>query len=482
MDFNSKYKSSEIETLLDKIKNFEGGGGKAAVVYHGTEDTTIELTPNVVHKWDSIDSLSLTLPNDEEGYVNHFKTVFTIASDAFSLALPYNLKWVNDDMPTFEVGMQYEISIEGGRVLWAKFGAELPTGELLEYIENDGVDYIMTDIYMSSRMYGMRCKAVPLFASGQTTNYAVAGTRQVSGVVDQTSFFMWYLSGQQGRMLYWNGSSKTTFGKFVNGVIYEDVWENEQNLVASDYPLIVFGGNNAGAPSYNNKFRLYSLDFLGLDGNPIVSLRPFKRQLDKTIGLIDTISGSFYPSVNGTLIGEHEYIGYEPLTYIESDGVDYILTDLYISDNIFGMICISAALFEPGGSSSKAVAGTRETSSSAAFTMWYRQAEQGRRVHWNGNTITLSAYEKGVVYRDVIENNRLTSTSKYPIAVFGMNNQGQIAYQGEFRLYGLQLVGENNEAIVNLCPYRRKDDGHIGLLDKVSGKFYTSAKGNLVGV
>lgn len=129
--FNSNYTGEEVQSLLDKIKNLSEGGGKAAVVYHGTEDTTIELTPNVVHKWDSISSLSLTLPEDEDGYVNQYKVVFTAASDTFTMALPSALRWVNDEVPTFEASMQYEISVEGGRVLWAKFGAELIDGNLV---------------------------------------------------------------------------------------------------------------------------------------------------------------------------------------------------------------------------------------------------------------------------------------------------------------------------------------------------------------
>ena len=114
---------------------------------------------------------------------------------------------------------------------------------------------------------------------------------------------MWYLSGQQGRMLYWNGSNKDAFGAFENGQVYEDVWKNEQNLVTSNYPLIVFGGNNAGTPDYNNKFRLYYLELLDANSNAIIRLRPFKRAADSSTGLLDTISGKFYPSVNGNLVG-----------------------------------------------------------------------------------------------------------------------------------------------------------------------------------
>jgi hypothetical protein len=60
----------------------------------------------------------------------------------------------------------------------------------LEYIENDGTDYIMTDILMnsSSQFYGFKCKSAPLFSDSGA--YAIAGTRSVSGVIANTSCFI----------------------------------------------------------------------------------------------------------------------------------------------------------------------------------------------------------------------------------------------------------------------------------------------------
>lgn len=40
MDFNSKYKSSRIEELLDLVANGEAGGGGAEEVYIGEEEPT----------------------------------------------------------------------------------------------------------------------------------------------------------------------------------------------------------------------------------------------------------------------------------------------------------------------------------------------------------------------------------------------------------------------------------------------------------
>jgi hypothetical protein len=300
MSYNSKYKGAEIDALLDKIKNGGGGSDKTAVVHHGTEDTTFEMTPNVVHKWDVISSLTLTIPDDEEGYVNQYKAVFITASDAFSLALPSSFRWVNDEVPAFEANRQYEISIEGQRILWAKFKAEMPAGDLLEYIDSDGNDYILTDIYINGKFYGVSCKSAPLFKSPADGYVGIAGTMNGTST-GVTPFALWYRSSN--RRLDWNGGSQTVSG-YANGVENEVTKEGAQITLVATYPLVVFGTNTAGTPSYyNEKMRLYHLKFFGADGKEIVDLRPFRRKSDGAIGLVDFVSMSFYPSVNGNLVG-----------------------------------------------------------------------------------------------------------------------------------------------------------------------------------
>lgn len=298
---NGESLDTYIEGQIYKLAfDITGSSSGTSIVYHDSSEDTLELTPNVIHKWDVANSLTLSIPEETDYHVNHYKAVFSVTSSDFTLSLPSNLRWINDEVPTFSGGMQYEISIEDGRILWSKFKANsLEGGMYLEYIENDGTDYIMTDILMSNSMYGFQCKSAPLFSD--TGTYAIAGTRSVSGVISSTSCFIWYISGN--RATYWNGI-ETYFGSFTNGTIYEDSITATKNNVSSSYPLIVFGANNAGTPQYNNKFRLYALDFLGFNGEPLISLRPYQNFSDGSIGLKDTVSGKFYPSVNGNLIGK----------------------------------------------------------------------------------------------------------------------------------------------------------------------------------
>ena len=302
MDFNSKYKSSEIEAMLDKIKNFEGGGGKTAVVHHGTEDTTFEMTPDIVHEWDVIDSLTLTFPSDEDGYTNQYKAVFTAASDSFSLALPFYYKWVNDEVPTFEEGMQYEISFEGARVLWSKFNKPTKFG-LIEYAENDGKDYVLTDIYPDSTFYGFRVKSSTLQDAASSASYGVAGTRNIASGSTNAPF-CYYYHYSRGRLLYWSNKDVGTLGDYVKDEVYEDEYILASGIATdAQYPLTIFAVNSKGTIGALGAIRLYYLQFIDANGEVIIDLRPWRRKEDGHVGIMDIISNKFYESVNGNLVG-----------------------------------------------------------------------------------------------------------------------------------------------------------------------------------
>lgn len=80
-----------------------------AIVDHGTNDTTFELTPNVLHKWDEVTSLTLTLGAETPNIVNEFMIQFTSGATATQLSLPETVKWLNT--PEIAANMVYQISI-----------------------------------------------------------------------------------------------------------------------------------------------------------------------------------------------------------------------------------------------------------------------------------------------------------------------------------------------------------------------------------
>lgn len=96
------------ETILGS-GDIEVEGESTAIVDHGTNDTTFELTPNVLHKWNEVASLTLTLGAETPNIVNEFMIQFTSGATATQLSLPETVKWI--ETPTVEANKTYQVSI-----------------------------------------------------------------------------------------------------------------------------------------------------------------------------------------------------------------------------------------------------------------------------------------------------------------------------------------------------------------------------------
>ena len=83
-------------------------------INHGTSDTTFTLTPNTFHVWDEVTSLDLSFGEETEGIANEFLFQFTSGATATTLILPDTIKWANDEVPTIETNMIYQVSILKG--------------------------------------------------------------------------------------------------------------------------------------------------------------------------------------------------------------------------------------------------------------------------------------------------------------------------------------------------------------------------------
>ena len=83
-------------------------------INHGTSDTTFTLTPNTFHVWDEVTSLDLSFGEETEGIANEFLFQFTSGATATTLILPDTIKWANEEVPTIETNMIYQISILKG--------------------------------------------------------------------------------------------------------------------------------------------------------------------------------------------------------------------------------------------------------------------------------------------------------------------------------------------------------------------------------
>lgn len=107
------------------ITEWDGKAEPTTVVNHGTSDTTFSLTPNVLHVWGTVTSLTLTLatPTDST-IVNEYMFQFTSGSTATTLSLPSSVVWDEDKGTlTVESGYIYQVSILNNIALWARVAA-----------------------------------------------------------------------------------------------------------------------------------------------------------------------------------------------------------------------------------------------------------------------------------------------------------------------------------------------------------------------
>ena len=149
MSYNSKYTGAEVEAALDKAKtalqaeqykgtvtgvkingstktpssgvvdlgtvitshqDISGKQDNISVQNHGTSSTTLSIAPNVLHKWDTVSTLTITLtaPTNTSVY-NEYMIQFTSGSTPTTLSVPSTVKWVSE--PNIEANKTYQISI-----------------------------------------------------------------------------------------------------------------------------------------------------------------------------------------------------------------------------------------------------------------------------------------------------------------------------------------------------------------------------------
>lgn len=115
-------------TSVQSVKTINGntmtGTGNVStmtpVTNHGTSDTTFAVTPNILHIWGTVASLTLTLatPTDNT-IVNEYMIEFTSGSTATTLSLPSSVEWAEScGSLSVEASKTYQISIVNNIGLW----------------------------------------------------------------------------------------------------------------------------------------------------------------------------------------------------------------------------------------------------------------------------------------------------------------------------------------------------------------------------
>lgn len=116
MSFNSKYNGAEAEALLDKVAAMTGGTTKEIELDDSEMDAVIEtMQPNCVYyKKSAINSMTIRGFAQDGNNVTATYTVLFMVEESTTLALPDNVKWLNDEVPdisTFADFSPCELSI-----------------------------------------------------------------------------------------------------------------------------------------------------------------------------------------------------------------------------------------------------------------------------------------------------------------------------------------------------------------------------------
>lgn len=102
------------------ITEWDGKADPTPVTNHGTSDTTFALTPNVLHVWGTVTSLTLTLATPADStIVNEYMFQFTSGTTATTLGLPSTVTWVA--APSINAGATYQVSIVNNLGVIAEF-------------------------------------------------------------------------------------------------------------------------------------------------------------------------------------------------------------------------------------------------------------------------------------------------------------------------------------------------------------------------
>ncbi|WP_052672115.1 hypothetical protein [Prevotella intermedia] len=103
---------------LKGAKGDKGDDGYLRVVQHGKSDTTFALTPNTMHVWDEVETLTLTLsPNTDENKLAEYCFQFTSPSNQPTTLFISDVKWLYDEVPLIRAGKIYQGSIVNGVIV-----------------------------------------------------------------------------------------------------------------------------------------------------------------------------------------------------------------------------------------------------------------------------------------------------------------------------------------------------------------------------
>lgn len=81
-------------------------------IYHEASDNNVSLTPNALHVWGVVESLTIRLDSGIPGIINEYLFQFESGNTPTTLIVPDEIEWIQD--PVIKANKKYEVSIVNG--------------------------------------------------------------------------------------------------------------------------------------------------------------------------------------------------------------------------------------------------------------------------------------------------------------------------------------------------------------------------------
>lgn len=364
----------------------------------------------------------------------------------------------------------------------------LPNGYTrLEYIESSGTQYIDTGVKPNNNtrvvldaqnlvtpsnnsfLFGAR-------TSASSKNYALlwAGAGHFRSDYNTSISQKWSV----------DATKRYVFDKNKESTTIDGTTQSYTNTTFQcDYSMYLFALNNAGAANANKaSAKVYSCQIY--DNGALVRAFVPCSDADGNVGLWDLVTETFHGNLGTGVFVAGPAISYARVEYIESTGTQYINTEFIPKYNTRVLMDVSGL-----GTAKAFLFGARDSASATAskqFTV-IRESATSIRSDYFGTNKALSvsdASSRSVIDKNAnvttlfggtITNNAVSSGEcSYSMLIFTANNIGE-AFEpcAAYRLYSCQIY-DDGTLVRDFVPAVRQD-GTVGLLDKVSGVFFENA-------
>lgn len=107
------------KTVKAYVDSKAATAGQMPVLSHGSSETAVELTPNVMHRWtNAVSQLTISLKSVSSSYVQHYMMQFTTSTAGCTLTMPSGIQWASGLAPIMKPGTTYQISIVNYCGVW----------------------------------------------------------------------------------------------------------------------------------------------------------------------------------------------------------------------------------------------------------------------------------------------------------------------------------------------------------------------------